>query len=295
MKFFIAATLAGVMTAAAFGQSAKPSPYQGVSHPPQDDILTNDIDTPNTQNAAIAASQPAAHMASMPTSTEDQEYPEHPGLVSRAPAAIDNTASNSNDPDADIVTSVPAGPNQLPPGTTLTVALNQQLSTATTQPGAMFSARVVQPVLKNNRIVIPIGSTLTGRVTEITYGRRIATRASIHLRPDEVLLPDGTRYFLHAVVYDVGGSAPVHPNNEGDVVRKDDGKRTMAEAGLLGGGAAAAGFMIAGGPAALIAGGVAAGYVGTRWLLQDHQAVLPKNSEVVFGLTQPMTLVSFHE
>lgn len=295
MKFFIAVALAGAMTAAAFGQAAKPSPYQGVSHPPQDDILTNDVDTPASRTAPVTASQPMAHMAVMPTSTDDQEYPEHPGLVTRAATSVNTVAINSNDPDADIVTSVPAGPNQLPPGTTLTVALNQQLSTATTQPGAMFSARVMQPVLKDNRVVIPVGSTLTGRVTEITYGRRIATRASIHLRPDEVVLPDGTRYFLHAVVYDVGASAPVHPNVEGDVVRKDDGKRTAAEAGLFGGGAAAAGFMIAGGPAALIAGGVAVGYVGTRWLLQDHQAVLPKNAEVVFGLTQPMTLVSFHE
>ncbi|HWF65817.1 MAG TPA: hypothetical protein VN670_00850 [Acidobacteriaceae bacterium] len=295
MKLLTAASLAFIMAATAFGQTAKPSPYQGVSHPPDDAIVTNDLDsTPpasaSSANSTITASQPTAHMESMPTSPADRDYVDHPGLVSRPPAVIDEDGG-----DSDIVTSVPSGPNQLPEGTTLTVSLNQQLSTATTQPGAIFSARVVQPVLKNNRVVIPIGSTVTGRVTSVSSGRRITGGASIRLRPDEVVLPDGARYFLHAEVYDVGQSTRTKPDSEGNVTSLDHGKRTIAEAGLFGGGAAAAGFLIAGGPAALIAGGAAAGYVGAHWLLENHQAILPKNSEVVFGLTQPMSLVSFHE
>jgi hypothetical protein len=153
----------------------------------------------------------------------------------------------------------------------------------------------LRPVMKNNRVVIPVGSTVTGRVTSVSAGRRVTGGASIRLRPDEVVLPDGNRYFLHAEVYDIGNFSKVKPDSEGNVVNVDHGKRTVAEAGLLGGGAAAAGFLIAGGPAALVAGGAAAGYIGAHWLLQSHQAVLPKDSEVVFGLTQPMSIVSFHE
>ena len=296
MKFLIATGLAAVMTAAAFGQSAKPSPYTGVSHPPDDAIVTNDLGSTNAaatsspDDEAITASQPTAHMETMPAHPADRDYIDHPGLVSR-PAAVPETDSA----DADIVTSVPSGPNQLPQGTTLTVSLDQQLSTATTQPGAIFSARVVQPVMKNSRIVIPVGSTVTGRVTSVSAGRRITGGASIRLRPDEVVLPGGARYFLHAEVYDLGDSRKVKPGSEGEVVSVDHAKRTLAEAGLFGGGAAAAGVMIAGGPVGLVAGGAAAGYVGAHWLLENHQAILPKNSEVVFGLTQPMSLVSFHE
>lgn len=285
-KIFTAAGLAVILTAGAFAQSSnKPSPYTGVSHPPDDVIVTNDLDTPDT---STPASQPVAHTETMTPSPEDQV--EHPGLVTRTP-----TMTAASDSDADIVTSVPAGPNQLPQGTALIVSLNQQLSTATTQPGSIFSAKIIQPVMKNNRVVIPVGSTLTGRVTSVTAGRRITGGASIRLRPDEVVLPDGSRYFLHAEVYDLGNRNHTKPDAEGNVVSVDNGKRTAAEAGLFGGGAAAAGLMIAGGPAGLIAGGVAAGYVGTRWLIQDRQAVLPKDSEVVFGLTEPMSLVSFHE
>jgi hypothetical protein len=307
MKILTATSLAAVMVAAtAFGQSAKPSPYQGVSHPPDDAIVTNDLTptppapTDSTATPSPTLSQPTAHMEAVPTSSQDHDYVQHPGLVSRPANPLDadivTTPENTEQADdSGIVVSVPSGPNQLPEGTTLLVSLNQSLSTATTQPGTIFSARLMAPVMKDNRIVIPVGSTITGRVTSVTEGRRITGGASIRLRPDEVVLPDGTRYFLHAEVYDLGDPRRVKPDSEGNVTNVAHGKRTIAEASLLGGGAAAAGFMIAGGPAALVLGGAAAGYVGAHWLLESKQAVLPKDSEVVFGLTQPMSLVSFHE
>jgi len=307
MRILTATSLAAVMVAAtAFGQSAKPSPYQGVSHPPDDAIVTNDLtptapaSTDSTDTTSPAVSQPTAHMEAPPTSPQDHDYAQHPGLVSRSTSPLDaDVVTTPEHPqqadDSGIVVSVPSAPNQLPEGTTLMVSLNQSLSTATTQPGTIFSARLLAPVMKNNRIVIPVGSTVTGRVTSVSEGRRITGGASIRLRPDEVVLPDGTRYFLHAEVYDLGNPRKVKPGSEGTVVNVAHGKRTVAEASLLGGGAAAAGFMIAGGPAALVLGGAAAGYVGAHWLLESKQAVLPKNSEVVFGLTQPMSLVSFHE
>lgn len=308
MKILTATGLAAVMVAAtAFGQSSKPSPYQGVSHPPDDAIVTNDL-TPSTPPASTdstdtispSVSQPTAHMEAAPTSPQDHDYIQHPGLVSRPANPLDADVVTSvpaagRPDDSGVVVNVPSAPNQLPEGTTLTVSLNQQLSTSTTQPGTIFSARLLAPVMKNSRIVIPVGSTVTGRVTSVSEGRRITGGASIRLRPDEVVLPDGTRYFLHAEVYDLGDPRRVKPDTEGNVTNVAHGKRTIAEASLLGGGAAAAGFMIAGGPAALVLGGAAAGYVGAHWLLESKQAVLPKDSEVVFGLTQPMSLVSFHE
>ena len=307
MRILTATGLAAVMVAAtAFGQSAKPSPYQGVSHPPDEAIVTNDLtpsvpaSTDSPETASPSVSQPTAHMEAPPTSPQDHEYMQHPGLVSRPASSLDaDVVTTPERPeqtdDSGIVISVPSGPNQLPEGTTLMVSLNQPLSTATTQPGTIFSARLLAPVMKNNRIVIPVGSTVTGRVTSVRVGRRLTGGAAIRLRPDEVVLPDGARYFLHAEVYDLGDTRRVKTASEGNVVNVAHGKRTIAEASLLGGGAAAAGFMIAGGPAALVLGGAAAGYVGAHWLLENKQAVLPKDSQVVFGLTQPMSLVSFHE
>ncbi len=303
MKFLTTTSLAAVMVAAtAFGQTAKPSPYQGVSHPPDDAIVTNDLPSTNSAptDSPVTVTPPVAHVEAAPISPQDHTYIQHPGLVTRPVNSADADVVTSVFPpppvdDSGVVISVPAGKNQLPQGTVLMVSLNQQLSTSTTQPGTIFSARLIQPVMKNGSIVIPVGSVVTGRVTSVIEGRRITGGASIRLRPDEVNLPDGTRYFLHAEVYDLGNPSKVKPDSEGNVVNVAHGKRAIGEAGLFGGGAAAAGFMIAGGPVGLVAGGAAAGYVGAHWLLESKQAVLPKDSEVVFGLTQPMSLVAFHE
>ena len=201
MRILTATSLAAVMVAAtAFGQSSKPSPYQGVSHPPDDAIVTNDLtptppaSTDASDTTSGSVSQPTPHMEAVPTSPQDHDYIQHPGLVSRPANTLDSDVVTSvpqpgQPDDSGIVISVPSGPNQLPEGTTLTVSLNQQLSTATTQPGTIFSARLLQPVMKNNRIVIPVGSTVTGRVTSVSEGRRITGGASIRLRPDEVDLP----------------------------------------------------------------------------------------------------------
>lgn len=303
MKLIATTSLAAVMVAAtAFGQTAKPSPYEGVSHPPDDAIVTNDLPStnPTPANSSVTVTPPVAHVEAPPTSPQDHTYFQHPGLIARPAQPLDADVVTSVFPpppadDSGVVINVPSAKNQLPEGTMLIVSLNQQLSTDTTQPGSMFSARIIQPVLKNGNIVIPVGSVVKGRVTSVSEGRRITGGASIRLRPDEVNLPDGTRYFLHAEVYDLGNPSKVKPDSEGNVVNVAHGKRALGEASLLGGGAAAAGFMIAGGPAALIAGGAAAGYIGAHWLLESKQAVLPKDSEVVFGLTQPMSLVAFHE
>lgn len=303
MKFLTTTSLAAVMVAATvFGQTAKPSPYEGVSHPPDDAIVTNDLPSTNSaqMDSPVTVTPPVAHVEAAPTSPQDHTYIQHPGLVTRPVTPLDaDVVTNVFPPppvdDSGVVISVPAGKNQLPQGTILMVSLDQELSTATTQPGTIFKARLIQPVMKNGSIVIPVGSVVTGRVTSVIEGRRITGGASIRLRPDEVNLPDGTRYFLHAEVYDLGNPSKVKPDSEGNVVNVAHGKRAIGEAGLLGGGAAAAGFMIAGGPAGLVAGGAAAGYIGAHWLLESKQAVLPKDSEVVFGLTQPMSLVAFHE
>ncbi|MEO6966469.1 MAG: hypothetical protein ABI076_11330, partial [Acidobacteriaceae bacterium] len=235
MKFLTTTSLAAILVAAtAFGQTAKPSPYEGVSHPPEDAIVTNDLPSTNSAPAdsSVTVIPPVAHVEAPPTSPQDHTYIQHPGLITRPanPADADVITSVFPPPpadDSDVVINVPTGRNQLPEGTVLMVSLNQQLSTVTTQPGAVFSGRIIQPVMKNGSIVIPVGSVVTGRVTSVTEGRRITGGASIRLRPDEVNLPDGKRYFLHAEVYDLGNPNKVKPDSEGNVVNVAHGKRAV--------------------------------------------------------------------
>ncbi|HEX4020754.1 MAG TPA: hypothetical protein VHX63_06395 [Acidobacteriaceae bacterium] len=279
-----------LFTLSAQGQTAKPNPYEGVSRPPANDpILANDDPAANPP-----AQTPAANTATHVAPAEDNANSALPVAMNTTPTLASRPAPAPADPDAEIVLTVPSKPNQLPEGTMLRVMLDQQLSTTTTLPGAPFSARIAENVTKNGRVVIPMGATVIGRVLSVSEGRRFLGSASIRLRPDEIDLPDGTRYFLHAEVYDIN-SRNNKTDSEGNIVSTDNGKRTLAEGALMSGGGAAAGALIAGVPGALIGAAAGAGFVTAHWLLANHQAVLPKNSEVVFGLTEPMSLVPLHD
>lgn len=274
-----------LLVIAAHGQTTKPSPYEGVSQPPANDpIVANDDATANPPaQAPVAKKTAAASVAASNTA------------VTSKPVFASRIAPTPADPDAEIVTTVPSRPNELPEGTLLRVRLDQQLSTATTQPGSQFSAHMAANLTKDGRVVVPVGATVVGRVLSVNQGHRFGSAASIRLRPDEIDLPDGTRYFLHAELYDVNPHSGSKTDSEGDVVSQQHGKRTVAEGALASGSGLAAGALIAGVPGALIGAAAGAGIVTAHWLLENHQAVLPKDSEVVFGLTEPMSLVPLHD
>lgn len=197
------------------------------------------------------------------------------------------------DPDAGIVMFVPIKPGELGVGTVIKMRLDQGLSTATTQPGALFTGRVTQDVMQSGVVAIPANAIVRGRVMSVDAGRRFRGPASIRLRPDEIILPDNSRMSLYAEVV-TADSHGTKTDSEGNIVSKDHGKRTLGEVALVGGGAAVVGAQFGGIPGALIGGAVGAGIITTHWLLEKHEATLPPDSEIAIGLTEPMILSPLH-
>jgi len=195
------------------------------------------------------------------------------------------------DPDGAIVTSVEDRPGEVREGTLLRVRTKQTLSTETTQPGSRFTAELAEPVMKDGRVVVPVGAVLEGRVTEVHGGRRISGAAMMHLEPRSVALPDGTHYMIRAQLIDTDQASHSKIDGEGTLVRRDHPKEALAAVGLATGGAAAAGGMIGGGVGAVVGAGIGAGAGAIVWLKQDRQAVLPQDSMLVFSLTEPMPLM----
>ena len=194
-----------------------------------------------------------------------------------------------NDPDAEIVTHVPSKAGEVPDGTLLKARLRETLSTMTTQPGTKFTAEISSPVMRDGRVIIPSGAMLEGRVTWVRGGKRIGGPAAIHLEPRTVTLPDGGQYILHARVIDTDSWDNTGVDDEGTITRKQSGKKTLGVMTLAAGGPMAAGAMIGGLPGAVIGAGVGAGVGTVIWLKQDRQAELPKDLELVFSLTEPMS------
>jgi hypothetical protein len=242
---------------------------------------------------AAGEAEPAATSNSSATTSSDPDA----GIVTAASIERDQrrplVEPNLNgkvDEDAGIVTYVPSAPGQIPEGSLVKVRLREQLSTMTTVPGTKFTAEVSDPVMRDGQVVVPAGSVLQGRVTWVRGGKRIGGPAAIHLEPHSVTLPDGTQYVLRARAIDTDQWDNTKVDNEGTIMRSENKKRNIAVMSLTTGSGLAAGAMIGGVPGALIGAGVGAGVSTVIWLKQNRQAELPKDLQIVFSLTQPMSI-----
>jgi hypothetical protein len=286
----------------------------GVSHP-ADTVITTDSDTPEA-----APVKPAKPSAGIPMTKPSQEVygayvPYHapgtpaPAAVTSSDAAFDADANivtaetagradrrllsdavNSKDPDAGIVTSVPSRPGELSEGTLIKAKLQETISTMSTVAGTKFAATVSEPLMKDGKVIVPVGSVLEGKVTMVRSGKRISGGAAIHLEPRSITLPDGGVYIVQARVIDTADWDDTKVDEEGTVLRKENAKKNWAVMGLATGGPMAAGAMLGGVPGAVIGAGVGAGVGTIVWLKQDRQAELPKDLGLVFSLTEPMSI-----
>jgi hypothetical protein len=280
-----ALVLAAVPT---FAQSA----YSGVSNPTPAAVTTDDaapaqVLTPRVKpNAGTPATAPAPD-----TTSSGPVYGAYVPYTGPAVAGshVATTMSAADDLDAQIVTSVPEREGELHEGTLLKTQIMNNLSTKTTLEGTKFTAQLTEAVERDGRVILPVGSMLEGRVTEVHGGRRISGAAAMHLETRNITLPDGTHYVVHAQLIDTGKSE-FRVTDEGTLKRRDHPKEMLAVAGGVTAAGAVTGAVVGGGVGALVGAGIGAGVSTVIWLKQDRQATLPKDVQLVFSLTTPMIL-----
>lgn len=297
-RFPLAVFAACFALSSAFAQSNPPAQNQqpsqdqaqqatGVSHPPADDTITADEDmAPPVANppapkpsAAVPMTAPKPSAATPQTTNFDQ------GVATTA-----SLTRRTWNPEDDIVTTVPSNPNELASGTNIRVRLSAELSTADSHPGEMFRAVVDRDVYKDGRIIIPVGAEMRGRIVEVSQGHHIGPKATLRLRPESILLPDGTSYHLYATA--VESKAPgTRTDQEGGIQASTHYKKDAVEYGAGAGAGATAGALIAGPVGAGVGSLVGAGAV-TAHMVMGHPEVanLPQGSILIFSLTEPMEL-----
>jgi hypothetical protein len=275
---------------------AKPSPYEGVSTPPANDSINTTEQAPATPPPAAApAAAPAPTPAPAAKSNPDAGIIETPlppsagDYMPHSSALHPRSFDASADKDDDIVTYVPGPANALPEGTVFKVRMLQDIDAGSTTANTPFRGTVAEDVMRNGKVVIPVGSEVRGRVVYAAAGNRLNGGSVIHLRPDEFVLPDGTRYHMHAQVIDTVGS-DTRVKGEGNIAANEHGKRTLAEVGAGAGGGAIIGAAVGGGVGAVVGTAVGAGVMTAHWLRTNWSANLPAQSTVVFSLTDPMFL-----
>ena len=309
------ATLAAMLafSGAALAQQATNSdPYSGVSQPPPDATITASPDaqqaappakpSPDVPAAAPASPAPepappaAAPPASTPAPAAAATNPDFdivstvPGQPAAAPSAGGTTLQTRPGADDGIVSAVPSSANDLAEGTNIRVKLSERLSTNETAAGSPFKGEVVKDVYKGGSIIIPAGSVLKGRVISVSQGHHLGPSATLRLRPDVVMLPDGTAYHLYGQV--AGSEAPgMKTDSEGGIQPKPHTVKTVVAYGAAAGTGAVVGAY-AGGPVGAAVGSLVGAGIVTAHILMQHPsaAVVPAGSIVTFSLTEAMAL-----
>jgi hypothetical protein len=178
----------------------------------------------------------------------------------------------------------------LPAGTAVKMKLETTLATFSSKAGDPFSARVTEPVIMDGKTVIPIGTTVEGRVTKTNEPRRIAGKPTIAIFPEHLVLPNGDRFMLNASLVDTNARRGTDVNSEGQFKGDGHDAKDLTEIGLGTGGGMLIGGLAGGGKGFLIGGAIGATVTVTHWLGKHRSAMLPAGTELVMELSRPMSM-----
>jgi hypothetical protein len=265
--------------------------WTGQSHPEL--LASNGSNGEPTIDAGVAATANNSKTDSKTDSDAHKPVLPPPDSTSEQPVAGEAHASPNTPASADfgVVTRVGHDPSELAVGTVIRTRLDQFISTATTQPGSEFSAEVVRDVLQDNKVIVPTGAVILGRVTKVVENRRIVGSSKLRLRPDEIILPDGSHLMLHAQVIDTDAFTNTRADGEGMITTRDNGKKywgitgATTTTGLIGG------ALVGGGVGAAVGAAIGAGIGASHFMMAHPTAELPKRSVIIFELTEAMPIL----
>lgn len=289
---FVAAATLGAQDA------SQANPYRGTSTPPPDDtIITSSTPRakPHAGRPAAPAQEQAQYQAQAQSQPASANHPDPDGEI----VAVEQSASATEeptltrrdyrpDPDGDIVHPRALRPGELPEGTTIRVELLDQLSTVSSEIGEAFRSRVASDVLQGGQVLIPAGAEIDGQVIEVSSGHP-GGHGSMRLRPETVILADGTRYQLRADLTGTPG-AKSKVGSEGKILPASRLKRNSIEYGGAVGVGVVSGAIV-GGPVGAVTGGlIGTGVITTHLLISHPQATLEPGTVLLFTLSQPLQM-----
>ena len=231
---------------------------------------------PNRKGPIVSSSISRSTIASSSTTsvTPSAVLPETHPTGSKA-AGVSSISSPASRPAVD---RPPRTPEQItvPYGTVLAVRLTETLSSGLNQPGDTFLASLVSPIVVGDRVVIPAGAGVKGKIVDARNARRFSGRATLVIEVTQ-LAYNGRTYELHSSQYSQQGAS----------------RNTYAAAAITGGAGVGAiiGTVIGKGKGAAIGAvlGAAAG-TGVQGVTKRAPAQLSAESTLSFRLETPLTL-----
>lgn len=182
----------------------------------------------------------------------------------------------------------------VPEGTRMRVRLASTLNTKTNRQGDRFTVKVVESVQVRGKEVIPVGTTVEGRVAEVRQPGRIKGRAEVHLSYERLIFPNGVSETIIASQAELDDTQDEEMDRrEGTILGESTRKRRAAEIGA--GAAIGAGIgAIAGGRKGAAIGAGAGGLIGLVDVLRrgGKDIEIPAGTLMVIRLDRPLTVIS---
>jgi hypothetical protein len=190
------------------------------------------------------------------------------------PAAAANSASPAAEQAAAPKEQAP--PIVIPAGTTISVTIDESVSSKDSDPGARVAASVVEPVIIDGRGVILRGAKATARVTDAKSAGKFKGSAALGITLTSVEV-GGQNYTIHTSTFSEAS--------------KGRGERTAIGTGIGAGAGALIGALAGGGKGAAIGAGAGggAGLAGSA-LTGKRDITIAPETRINFKLTKALEI-----
>ena len=115
-------------------------------------------------------------------------------------------SAQAEQPGAETSSNQNAAENRLvlPAGTMIPLELQNTINTRNSRAGDRIYFQTIYPIIHEGRVVIPAGSYVRGSLTRVKRPGRIKGRAELHVRFDEMTLPNGYTVDINASLAGAG-------------------------------------------------------------------------------------------
>src|SRR5437016_8178808 len=141
----------------------------------------------------------------------------------------------------------------IPAGTKVPIALKNTISTKSNHEGDPIYAQSTFPVVINEKIVIPAGTYVQGKIISVKPAGRIKGRAEVLIHFTTLIYPSGYTVMLPGAVENVPGAEKTSIKDKEGTIRQDsDAGRKVGTVASTGATGAVVGGLSHGGKGALI-------------------------------------------
>jgi hypothetical protein len=181
------------------------------------------------------------------------------GLV--LPLALSVAAFGQAAESKPTVTAAKATITEIPAGTKVPLRLKQAISTKTAREGDAVYAETTFPVAIDDKILIPVGTYVQGKISHIQRGGHVKGRAELLIHFTSLIYPSGYTVMLPGALENVPGAEHATMKDSEGTIRQDSdtGKKMETVAKTAGTGAAIGGLGTGTWKGAGIGGGIGAG------------------------------------